>query len=420
MRAHRQSYVIRNLFHEINLVEAVALDVMNEDVIDCDHIGSEHLSWVIEGRQAYWWEKLFGFCGTRHVTKAIIGTPERHSIISGMNWYSSAIRAVIELNTVEDIELCIHSKIDYHLIDRLTELPHLTRLSLWGRGIDDEMLGHIGNITTLKQLSVEGVHVTDRGIACLAGLTGLQSLLLRDIALNGEPLRDIRSLRELRLERCRLSADCFRSLGACATLRSLGIFDSPFGEKDPLTTMSITARAASPVTLSVSISEMDDAILSALCARRPINEIDLHGCNGITSDGLEVLQALPLKKVTLLCPSLGNGIFGQIAKASSIRSLRLAVRCPVDDPTQIADLRLEDFELELTHPTEVVLRQLAGVPALQELTVRYMSLDDESVKALANLKGLTRLNLAGGGVSTELASFLRSSLPRTVVVYSEL
>ncbi|MBI3924870.1 MAG: hypothetical protein HY319_04965, partial [Armatimonadetes bacterium] len=102
----------------------------------------------------------------------------------------------------------------------------LTYLGLEGPGLDDRTLGHVAQLTGLRELFLCSSTVTRRGLARLRPLHQLQSLSLFDLSLGDEvfePVSQLGGLESLNLRGMTLTGEGLPTLAVLPRLRVLAL-----------------------------------------------------------------------------------------------------------------------------------------------------------------------------------------------------
>ncbi|MCB1228630.1 MAG: SUMF1/EgtB/PvdO family nonheme iron enzyme [Verrucomicrobiae bacterium] len=187
----------------------------------------------------------------------------------------------------------------------LARFPGLTQLFLNGQGLLSELtLLTVGNLTQLEEL---GLH----------GCTGFSPS-------GFGPLGKLAKLRTLNLQATHAGDKALTAIAAVPRLQSLRIGSE---------TAQITDEGFATLTESFSLeslyienSDATDRGLEYLGRVNRLETLDL-GSRKITGTGLGPITRLPeLRDLRLRCPELTNVVFEQLARARSLKKLRLVER----------------------------------------------------------------------------------------------
>ncbi len=271
-------------------------------------------------------------------------------------------------------------------LKEVAELKHLEELTIiGGRAIDDEILGSLSNLKSLRSLKLEHTEITGTGLGHLAALPQLENLALRGSALTDDGLthlRDLTQIRSLNLSGDQLSDKAIEPLENLTALEQLSIarYVPPSGNVGHPQRAQI-ARDGMPFqrglqqlrSLSLEGLDITDEALRSISQLKSLQKLK---CSSGFSDGPE-LQELDnlcrLPELRELAIYLNNIAPGGLAKLKGCRSLEtLHVSCPSD-----------------TH-----LLALSTLTQIKELNVSG-EFTNKGLAGVAGLTGLKRLNLYG-------------------------
>jgi len=320
----------------------------------------------------------------------------------------------------------------------LSDLPHLRRLSLSGKLIDDRIVAALSKLTKLKQLAILGGDFSQTGLRNLAALSSLEELSIQYATFSGGSLRDLASLQQLQdlqLAQVRCSEAFWDGLETFSALQKLEVdsgtvTDAGLAQLSKLPELQVLQLNGTSVTpaglrslkglrkfqLLILPPEFDWT--AGLKVLREINllptlsiadgpeqtavgsasEIVAWNFNyhNLTDDGLEALQDCTQLKVLQLsgCPVTDAG-------------LRHLTRFP----------KLEVLDLSSTLLTGDGLKELGGLKRLTTLSLQYNRLlTDAAVPHLSKLKSLKSLEVFGTQISPGGIATLRQALPECEIL----
>lgn len=249
---------------------------------------------------------------------------------------------------------------DEHLRE-LVGLPWLNRVWLNNAEVGDAGMVHVGRLTNLDILDLEGTRVTDAGLAHLAGLTNLETLCLRSTAVTGRGLVHVKGMKKL------WTLSLYK-----AKVTDAGLAAGVGG---------INRSGCRSLNLSgTQVSDDGLACLKEVKHRFGLGLMDTR----ITACGLARLQAVPnLVALALSGTAVTDEACAQLAKIKT----------------------LEGVSLDETRVTVAGLRKLKVLPKLRSLDFRCVELSDkEKEELLDDMPSRVRIfgqNLVGRGRAAE-------------------
>jgi hypothetical protein len=211
-------------------------------------------------------------------------------------------------------------------------------LSVSGSRIDDASLACLRGMPNLKSLDISDTRVTSRGMAELAGLKSLTTVLLNGVSIDDDSLRHLSGMQALRL---------------------LELRNTPIG----------------------------DAGLVHLAGLRSLRHLVLRGTK-VTGRGLESLAELPqLETLSLGETPLDDQGLLMVCKLKSLRQLYIDRTCVTFKGMLVLSTlpqleRLDAFGVPLTEDDASAIRELKRWPALRELVFWAGQLRRKTVHAL--------------------------------------
>lgn len=180
----------------------------------------------------------------------------------------------------------------------LDQSASIEKLVLYGEGVTNTGLKHVGGLARVGLLSIEQTGITDGGLALLAKMKDVRSLRLwqdrfTDAAL--ERVKGLTSLQSLDIDGTQIHGEGLEHLKGLEKLRSL--------------------------TLG---REIQDADLERLAALLPnLEELDLRGCRQVTDAGLAHLPGLSKLQALWLPDGITDAGLEPLAEMKALKSLWL-------------------------------------------------------------------------------------------------
>ncbi|MCH5378232.1 MAG: hypothetical protein JJ992_30110 [Planctomycetes bacterium] len=285
-------------------------------------------------------------------------------------------------------------------------------------GADLQHLLAFGHLVRLKIASGD---VTNADLATLARLTGLQELALRNTKIDGQGLRQLAALDQLKtldLQRSLnikddavgILVDEFPSLEELVLVE--GVFsDTALAELQKLSRLQrLDLRSCSGLTaegirrleplrglrvLKIGGAGIDDASLEALKPIRTLTSLTIEDAS-ITDAGLEHLVRLPLQDLNLArCFGITDQSFAPIGRMEDLRQLYVRdILVSGSGLGQLASLgELATLRLRQTGVDDAALSELASLPALRRLELALCLISDEGLSTIGHLTKLVQLDV---------------------------
>jgi hypothetical protein len=235
-------------------------------------------------------------------------------------------------------------------------------LELVGAKISDSDLDLLKNVRSLRQLRLDDTAITDAGLEPLKQLTQLEALSIVDTKVTESGARDYR-----------------KAVPGCTISWS----------RDDLTNAMINAQDNLAVAFDLfgaTVRETDGQI----------TWVDLGRKKRITDEGLRHLKGLT--QLTFL------GVYGETGRLNDITDGGLA---------QIKEFKsLENLNTGWTKITDAGLVHLKELPKLKYLDLRYTDITDAGLEHLKGMKTLEQIGLGGAkGITPAGVENLRQHLP---------
>ena len=264
-------------------------------------------------------------------------------------------------------------------------------VSLRGAKLDDRALADLRACTRLEHLHLFSCEsITSRGMVALRGLTALESIDLRNHALED---KGVESLVELP----RLSRVFFNAVSRHFTHHGMaGLARLPL------------------ISLELDGDTLDDERILPLARHRSLANLEIGGAP-ITERGAAAIATLPLRRLYLPSSSLGDAGVAHLADlAKTLRSLHLGHSATVSDRAcdAIGKLsRLVFLDLSSTQVTGAGLRHIAVLRDLEKLDLAFLKLADRDLAPLLGLSRLTEVNLAYSQLTDAGIDLIVDALP---------
>lgn len=173
------------------------------------------------------------------------------------------------------------------LMVRLKSLPHLKRLYISGKQVNEDSLDIIGSLADLETLAMWDAPVSDAGMRSVGGLKNLRSLVIQNAGLTDADLRHLASLtnlEELALYGNKITDAGLAHLGGLTGLKHLEL-NSPEITDAGLPHLKRMTRLE---VLDLRSSRVSDAGLDHLAGLKSLKMLWLPG-TGVTIGGTNAL-----------------------------------------------------------------------------------------------------------------------------------
>lgn len=306
----------------------------------------------------------------------------RQLYLAGTPIDGTALRLLVRMPELSHLSL-VQTKVSNADLAHLRGLPKLTWLSLDGTRLDDGAIEHLRELKKLQELGIVGTAVTDAGVEQLR--LALPSCRLR--ANEPDPQR--------------LAARWALSHGGAVTIDDAGA---------PRALERLASLPAGPCRVTgVDLSTargLDGESLKPLAACKDLTSLSLAGIP-VTDEALADIAGLTaLRKLTLSKTRITDEGLRQLDKLAALQSLDLgSTRINGSGLESLSGLAgLKHLYVDHCRLTDAALPTVARHAPLETLVLSYNTLlTDRGLGALADLKELRRLDLAGTGVTDTLA-----------------
>jgi hypothetical protein len=312
---------------------------------------------------------------------------------------------VVELKTVKKLDLSFTYVTDKG-IKKLQQLGQLEDLTLdTAEFLTDASMAHLRANRALRRLVVRGVDITDAGMPYIGEMTGLRSLdisytMLGDVGL--EHLPALSALENLKLGGNMITGLNLNFLKLLPKLKTLSLSGVQRRNAGACWTPRITDLDLDTLSLLAGLEELDlgvgmglgqggkpaapgggncrltgglqitDLGVAKLAKLKNLRRLNLSGAR-LTPESLEVLQALPLERLSLwACESLDSSAAPALAGISTLAMI----------------------DLSYTKVDDRALAQLARLPNLKQLYLTETQVTPEAVEAFRKQKPNTFVSWA--------------------------
>jgi Leucine-rich repeat (LRR) protein len=267
----------------------------------------------------------------------------------------------------------------------VAKLPALRVLADWGE------------VNGAKSLTLASTAIDDQ-LAYVRHLPSLELLSvwrcdqLTDAAL--PPLAKLKALRELNLGATNVGDEGLAVLEQLPQLERLVLANTPITDK----ALTHVGKLTKLKSLDLSSTTVTDAGMKDLAGLQQLESLSLAG-TGVTNAGLNAVAALQ----SLTSLDLEEARVGAALDESSDAQGGIAALTKLP--------KLKRLLLSLTLADDDTLRQLAALPAVEELDLWGTAVTDAGVESLGKLQKLKQLGLIATGVSPEAVARLQQDLP---------
>jgi hypothetical protein len=303
--------------------------------------------------------------------------------------------------------------VDDALVERLELLAPLSRLRLAGPGITSASVPTLLSFAELEHLYLRGVQLDDEDLARLAALDQLRSVGLRRLVhmsdAGATALLTSPKLESVTLIENAITGKTIEVLSELPALRVLDLRDcSTLATEDYVKLEKIPSLEV----VRLSGEAVDDQVLKRLAGLPKLRSVTLEDA-GISDQGLKDLASLPLEELVLgRCFQLSDSAMQPFRDHPELRSLTLRDVMLSELDFLVALPELERLRLvELFVGPEELNESLAPLEGLVALELRDMMADDTTAEAIAEMKSLESLTLAGTQITPDGRALLEKELP---------
>lgn len=355
----------------------------------------------------------------------------RQLYLAGTQINGAALRQLVRLSELTHLALVQTAVVNADLA-HLRGFPRLVWLSLDGTKIDDMALEHLRELKKLQELGAVGTGISDAGIEQLrlalpssrlrANEPDPQRVAAHWVLTNGGAVtidedgtpRLLERLASLPHGPCRVTAidlstargldgESLKPLSACTGLTSLSLAGVPIGDD----ALADIANLSALKKLTLSKTRVTDSGLAQLQKLSALESLDL-GSTRISGAGLENLAGLAnLRQLYADHCRIMDAALPTIARHARLETLVLSYNTLLTDRglAALAELKqLRRLDLAGTGVTDALAEQVGKYEQLTRLDLSGTKVSDGMLSPLANHKHLEKLYLHGtkvtdGGVS---------------------
>ena len=297
-----------------------------------------------------------------------------------------------DLPHLERLYLAAAAVISDESLEHLRGLTSLRRLSLWNTQVTDRGIECLRGLRNLEAIDLQGTAVTEAALESLQQLPNLrelpQEIELSDLGL--KRLREFPHAKDLRLPWLyarQITDRGMADLGALGGVESLKIDESQLSDAG----LEHLRQLGKLKSLDIEGTPCTPQGLLVLSKLSQVRELHLGSLPGVSFGDIARVWGQRMEKLTLL-PAPENGYGCSIS--GNGKGLSLEVSVPIAD----ADLaELKHFSnaksLTLRHFSGAGLAHLKNLPQLEELSI-HTALDDSSLASLSHLPRLRSLDIA--------------------------
>jgi len=396
----------------------------------------------------------------RHISHL---TGLKHINLHGTNILGTGLKYLAKLKSLERLNLNSTHVGDNELA-YLADLPSLKSLDLWGtptndagmvhvgkitslevlllgRGVGDEGLSHLKNLTSLRHLSVSDPAISDKGLSYLADMTKMESLLIAETQISNDGLRHLKQMKKLKtlhLWQTRVTEEGLVHLKDLTNLEQLRL-GFPLTEVGLmhlsglvlLKHMRLDESSMTPKGLDV-LSEMKsledviidcwrkggsyntDAVVKKVAGSLKLKSLSI--CEGLTDEGLVNLKNMQsLEKLFIFRSQVTDKGFAVLAELPCLKELSLAEPTLTSEEWaalgRLSSLECLDLNWIQSKVADADIAHLSGLRRLKRLTINPKVLDDDesiafgitdkSLMHISKLKALEVLYLTGAKITNE-------------------
>lgn len=320
------------------------------------------------------------------------------------------------LSDLQTLRILNCRALDDALVDRLLRLAGLESLALTNSGItDDGVAALVRAFPNLVELDLSSnTNLTGGSMKSIAGLGRLERLTLLQNRFNDLHTRRLAKMPRLATLDLRGNMEAGdMTLTMAGTLPHLESFKH---RSSAVTDDGVRGLAASGSLESLLMQDfvITDASGPLLAKLAKLSSLEIFRCQGFGTAGVLGLAGLPLNRLTLRdLPAVGDAALAVLEKLPRLKRLYLHELTSVGDEglRRLAAARdLEALDIwNVPRMTDATMDVIAGLPNLEELSIRETGVTEASVAkilALPKLESLTFRN--NGPLSPENETKLRS------------
>ena len=327
-----------------------------------------------------------------------------------------------EVGPIDGIDLYF-SRLSSALLEALTGGSGIDSLWLTGcKGIGREGFAALQRVNGLREIDVRGSECDDTGVAALAQIGTLESLIY-ELPDGGVALRHFESHPALlRVDhRSPLSVQGIENLMRIPHLQILALWGFE-GDRGPC--VEALSRLRDLENLQWYVEGLSQTELTAICRLTGLRSLAFGG--GSRNRGmLEVDAWSPLASLeqleNLTLSTMDDQRLTAIGNLTSLVKLSLPGTSITDAGlAHVASLaNLVELKLNETAINGDGLQHLAGLDDLHNLLLNDTEVNDDAVPHLLQFKSLNRLELSGTDITADGIARLRAGLPDTLIIHNQ-
>jgi len=308
------------------------------------------------------------------------------------------------------------------LIPILATCPGLTSIRLHKAGLAAAPLAPLSKLRLLKTLSLGGNDYTDADLSALQDFPSLVELALQETDLGNHTLDflpKLKSLQTLNLYKSKIQEKCHANIASTRGLTCLSLYSS--NATNPI--LHALSGHKTLRELHVSLTQITGEALIGLAPMPGVTEFHIGSDKSRIDDAAakSLAQTFPNAAYVSFYPDLRSGGYKAIADLRRLAYLRLHSCATLDDDSVRALAGMKKLNrLQISGPavTNTGLQLLEPLKSqLIELSLSGARIDDEAVPTLAKFRSLSLLEITETGISREGADRLRKALPVCKVTY---
>lgn len=349
---------------------------------------------------------LAALVGLKSLTRLTLSGPE---ILDEMMDY------VVQLESLESLSLENCGLKNTGLAKICRSLPNLRVLNLRRTDVNDSGLASLKKLPKLEQALLMFLNITDNGLVHLSDMQQLRTIDLRGstaISDDGiKHLEGLKNLKALKLRNVLVTNGAMPSIGKLTELKVLTLEDTQVDD-DGISELTGLTKL---IELDLTRTTVSDEGLSALTGMKELQTLNLRGIN-LSGYGLEHLKAAQkLEKLIVSETTMNDTGLEHVATLPALKELDLW-QTQVSDLSYLSDAKhLESLNCEELFIGNDAIEHLKGVTSLRRLSLQSTNVDNDGMEFLVDLSNLTSLKVGFSGVDDDGAAIVRKAIPKCEV-----
>ena len=304
-------------------------------------------------------------------------------------------------------------------INQLLRLSKLEELCLQDTFIDDETFAHLSQLPHLTSLTVwRASKLTDASLSRVEKFTGLTTLSLIDLQLSDavcKSIAKINTLKTIDLRGCsRMSVEGMRHLTTLPSLETFRLGGKDIDDRMVIELANFSTLKSLTLEECNVTSRWTDSI-----SKLKLDELVLIRCE-LVDDGMIIpilISQHQLKRLTVCDCQLTRNTLSRIKSKDKLMELQFSETLLDDSSADfLAEcVHLKRLELRATQITDATLEKIAKLEELEYLHLQGTAITDAGLKKLSDCTSLRYLNIAQTAVSEIAAQEFQQAHPRCVV-----